>query len=194
MALVHGSLVITDTAIVFCQPIDGQTLEIDMSKVAKAEARIQEIQCLTAAKAPELLSFFNEVWADLDKLVNALVYQCNVAKDNSKKVRSRILLDEVPAIIKAKDLPSSKDIRDAIIDGHDDMQKADEMLHQVTCILELVKGKQKAIEMAYSSVKKCIGDQTYNYSQNRRNPNVNGISETAPTGTQSRSCFGTPKY
>lgn len=205
-ALTHNSLVLTRDSIVFRQATDGNTMIIDLDDIAKAEARIQDIQCVTPSKAPELLSAFTIAWRDLDKLVVILSYQHVVATNKLKAARSRVLIDEVPAILKDKGLPSSKDVRDAIVDRHQEVQDAAETVQQIHCILELIKGKKESIGMAYSSVKRIVGEGAYNMLRNTKNPNLSGDSGTAEPGEKSpeekspvvrqntSSRFGQPRY
>ena len=203
--LTHNSLVVTDNAIVFRQASDGRPMEINLEEIAKAEARIQEIQTVTPTKAGELLAAFTVAWRDLDKLVVLLTYQHVVATNRLKEVRARILVDAVPGILKEKGLPSSKDVRDAIVDRDPEAQEAAETVHQIHCILELIKGKREAIGMAFSSVKRIVGEGAYNMLRNTDNPRLKGdsgsrtieesppeASPTTPRPVSSR--FGSPRY
>lgn len=203
--LAHNSLIVTDTAIVYRQPSDGHPMEINLEEIAKAEARIQEIQTVTPTKAGELLAAFTVAWRDLDKLIVLLTYQHVVATTKLKEVRARILVDDVPGVLKEKGLPSSKDVRDAIVDRNQEVQEAAETVHQIHCILELIKGKKEAMGMAFSSVKRIVGEGAYNMLRNTNNPNLKGdsgsrsIEESPPEASPSTprpvsSRFGTPRY
>ena len=202
--LSHNALTITPTSIVFKQATDGRSMEIDIEEISKAEARVQDIQCVTPSKAPELLAAFTMAWRDLDRLVVILSYQHVVAVNRLKEERSRVLVDEIPQIIKEKGLPSSKDIRDAVLDRHPDVLAANEVVQQIHCILELIKGKKEAIGMAYSSVKRIVGEGAYNMLRNTNNPNLSGDSGTrqiedppkqqaTPVVSNHRG-FGQPRY
>ena len=205
-SLTHGDLVLTNTSIVFRQATDGNAMIIDLEDIAKSEARIQDIQSVTPSKAPELLSTFTIAWRDLDKLITILTYQHVVATTKLKEIRARVLIDEVPAILKEKGLPSSKDVRDAIVDQYPEVQAAAETTQQIHCILELIKGKKEAIGMAFSSVKRIVGEGAYNMLRNTHNSNLSGDSGTAEPGESSPEekspvvrrdppkHFGTPRY
>lgn len=203
--MIHNELVITDTSIVFRQATDGNPMEINLEGIAKAEARIADIQCVTPTKAPELLAAFTIAWRDLDQLVTLLNYQHVIAQAKLKEVRARILVDEVPDILKKKGLPSSKDVRDAVIDQDPKVQELVERVQQIFCILELIKGKKEAIGMAFSSVKRIVGEGAYNMLRNLKNPNLSGDTGTDEVGEQSPTveraitrsapaAFGQPNY
>lgn len=153
---------------------------LDMTNVYIAEGRIQEVAFVTPHKAPELLSTFNVTFLELTRHITKLDYERNVAKRVANKMRAIILLDRVPAILKERGLATAKspagseDLRQAILDIDEPYQTACDRVDQITAIMKLLQGKLTSIEMAYTSVKKIIGENAYNMN----NPNLkHGSSE-----------------
>jgi hypothetical protein len=169
------ALHVTTTAIV-CPKSDKNEapVVIDLTNIYKIEGRIQEVAYVNNVKAPELLARFNEVYLELDQHLCMLRYEHLKAKHKSNKVRSIVLLDKVRDYLKEKGLltannkAGSEDLRNAVLDQDQEYQDSLEVLDQIKCTIELLEGKQKAFEMAFSSVKKIIGDSYL--GNNYRNP------------------------
>jgi hypothetical protein len=172
---------------------NGEVRRFDISVILTAEARIPEIASVTPTKAPELLSVFNVAYLEAARLATFLEAEVLQSKRNADKIRSVVILDRAPAILEAKGLTSSKnragseDLRKSVLDGDTEYQDALEKTGQIECIHELIKTKTKGLEMAYSSVKKVLGENAYNF----RNPNLNGGGEESPA---SKTGFGRSNY
>lgn len=166
------------------------SLVLDLAPVYRTEARVQEIATVTPQKAPELLMIFNVAFLDLSRMSTALEMELLQAKKLTERARAIAILDKVPGILKEKNLVSprspsgSEDQRNAILALDEEYQQATENEQQVACVLQLIKGKLKGIEMAYMSVKKILGENSFNYNQNLGG----GHSDSTSTG------FGTPRY
>lgn len=169
----------------------------DLSVVDKAEARVMEIASLTPAKAPELLASFNAAYIIAIKAQAAVQHELVVAKRFTEKARATALLDRVPDILRAKGLSTpknpmgSEDIRTAVLEMDEEYSQALDRVNFLSCILELVKGKAKGVEMAYTAVKKVIGEQAFNYSGARTSSGNEGNSTAGQTR---HSGIGTPRY
>ena len=204
----ESSLVLQADRIIIPRLSKPYPMVVRMDLIGTAEARQQEVQFLTKVKAPELLSFLNAAWRDLHELTVLLRYEVDLAKDNITKVRSRILLDEVMPQVKEHKI-SARDIRDAMVEGNTEVQNADNRLHELNCVYELLKGKLKAFENSYTSAKKLIGENSYNYSTSVPGDQdvaighgglPNNMSRVAaripitPTVTEDTPGFGNPRY
>jgi len=165
-------LLYTNTEIV-C-PINGKGTVIDLLKVYETEGRIQEVAFVTPAKAPELLARFNESYLYLHKHISLLEYELIRSTREANKLKAVILLDNVPKILEQKGLVSGKsksgseDLRNAILDQDEKYQDALDETQKIKCIIELLKGKMKGVEMAFTSVKKILGESAFNMLS--RNP------------------------
>lgn len=144
-------------------------LSIDMTSILTAEGRIKEVAAVTPTKAPELLSMFNMTYLDCSKYVALLEQEHIMAKRQADKVRSVVVLERAPQILltrglsTAKNPAGSEDLRRAVLDGDEEYQIAMQLVSDIHCYLDLLKGKQKGIEMAYTSVKKCLGENAFNF-------------------------------
>jgi hypothetical protein len=176
------------------QPNSGG-FRFDLNYVVAVESRIEEISIVTPHKAPELLAAFNRAWLELGQAVGKLEEAENDATQYASLVKGEILLDKAEDILKSKGLKGSADLRQAVIDTDPTYREAIDKLNAIRAAREFLKIKQKAIEMAYLSVRKIVGENTYNM-RNKPGAGVNqhvavGMSETEDV---IRESFGQPNY
>ena len=146
---------------------DSAELVLNLEKVFLAEVRQGEVATVTPFKAPELLAFFNKIWLDLDEMIKDLVAAETKAEQEVGRVRARLLLNEVEAIIKEKKVASTKESRDAVIVLDQRYIDAQDRVDAIHATAEWLKGKMKSFENSYTSVKKIMGDDAYNMSSRR---------------------------
>ncbi|CAB4127291.1 hypothetical protein UFOVP75_123 [uncultured Caudovirales phage] len=171
-------------------------LKMAVDYIRRAESRIGEIASMTPLKAPELLATFNQAWMDATRFATMLEAQKVEAQRNVDKVRSVILIDKIPGILLAKNLATpkspmgSEDVRNAIIDVDVDYNAAIDRYNTIVCYLDLMKGKAKGLEMAYTSVKRILGEHSFNYKPNygdRSDPTASEAGQTSGFGNYDRS-------
>jgi hypothetical protein len=139
-------------------------LQIDLANVYKAESRIPEVAFVTPQKAPELLALFIDAYSSLSKHLVALDFERSQAERAANKIRGIIMLDKIPGILAEKGLASSRsplgseDVRQAILDTDIEYTTALDKIDALSAGVELIKGKLKSVEMAYTSVKKILGE------------------------------------
>lgn len=156
---------------------NGNPILINIKEILRLESRTDEIQSLTPQKAGELMAVFIRAWRDLHKDVMVLTKERDDAERNCNKVRGRVILDEVPRILKERGLASSRspsgseDLREAILSQDESYQEASEKLQYITCVLELLKGKMRSFQMAYEAAKNILKENG-NYMLNQHNPNL----------------------
>jgi len=149
-------------------------MKVDMGGILAAESRIQEVAIVNPVKAPELMATFNQAYSDLTEIISKVEYQYEVAKIQEEKARAICIIDRVPGILKEKGLTSTKspsgseDMRSAVLALDPEYEAAQEKVIQLKCILTYLEGKLKAIDMAYTGVKKVFGDT----SQYRHSPDL----------------------
>lgn len=176
---------------------NGATKLFHIQDLNMAIARIGEIQHVTSLKAPELLATFNKAWRDAAELYAAASLDHVEAIRKVGKVKAIILLDKAPGILKDKGLASarapggSEDFRQAVLDTDPDYTHAQEVSDKIECIMELLKGKQKAIEMAFTSVKKIMDDnKSYSYGVSAKDNLSAGDNTDANVGDEIYKQFG----
>jgi hypothetical protein len=171
------------------------SMAFDLSEVDRAEGRVAEIAALTPTKAPELMAAFNTAYIKAIKAQAAIQHELVVARRAVEKISAIVTLDRIPEVLKARGLATAKnpmgseDIRTAILNSDPEFEAAQTRADFIACCLELVKGKAKAMEMAYTAVKKMLGEQSFNY----RGPNTSSGAEN-PTGPRPNPGFGRPRY
>lgn len=144
-------------------------IALNLGELDTAERRIAEVATVTPLKAPELLATFNMAFLEASRYIALLEQEYVQAKRQADRIRSVVLLDKVPQILAAKGLASAKspagseDLRKAVLDGDEEYGQALDRVNVIECYVELLKGKQKGLEMAYTSVKKMLGESTFNY-------------------------------
>lgn len=163
-------------------------IEIDLAAILIAEQRQDEIAMVTPMKAPELLALFNGAWRNVDRIVNQLTAERIIAERGLEQRKAKLLLDEIPAILQAKGVDSTKDTRDAAIVSDQLYQDLQDRVDALTAAAAYMKGKLKSFENAFTSVKKIMGEDTYNMQGRIGNKNLSGgVSEprVAPAGPPS---------
>lgn len=137
---------------------EGQTLQINLAGIARVMNRLSEVASITVAKAPELLYSLNQTHLDLGALITTVTYRVAHCKARLRREKARVLLDDVPRMLEERKLPSSADLRAALVEADLLVQKAQDTIDQLEAILALLKTKKEATEWAFTSIKKLIGD------------------------------------
>lgn len=152
---------------------NGTYTKVDLSQVYAAEGRIHEVATVNPHRAPELLATFNLAYAKLGEIEVGLIQAYNAADNAARRVRSIVLLDRVPQVLKDKGLSSarspggSEDQRNAILDMDEEYTAARERVEMIEAMRTLVANKKKSLEWAYTSVKKVLGGDPTSLGQNR---------------------------
>ncbi len=160
-------------------------ITMDLEEVLRAEGRIVEVALVTPMKAPELLATFNIAFLNCSKFIALLEAEHVLARREADKVRSVVILDRVPRVLAERNLTTAKnpagseDLRRAVLDGDAEYGEAMNRVDEISRWLDLMKGKQKGIEMAYTSVKKILGENAFNFAAR-----INGGSEGNSTAGQ----------
>lgn len=147
-------------------------IQIDMSRVAYAVKRLPDIAITNAIKAPELIALFTEATLTLSRYQAQANYELERAITNSKRIRSRILLDEVPDEMSRRGLSSSRspsgseDQRSAVIEINPDYQKAIDTVAEIRAAAAFIEGTHSSMEKGYFAASKA----TTNTSHLRNNP------------------------
>ena len=134
-------------------------LPMDLTKVYFALNRIEEISVLTSFKAQELMTCFNKAFLVLGRYSNAVLLERNKADSELRRIRARLVLDEIPAKLAAKGLKDTKSNQDAMCEVDPDYASTKDVLDKLGALQELFKGNMKSLEMAYMGAKKVLGDR-----------------------------------
>jgi hypothetical protein len=177
---------------------------LDLSRVFVAESRIIEIQAVTLTKAPELLAAFTDAYRELSEMIVHVELEHNNACRSADTIKSIIILDKAPEILAKKNLTTkaspggSADLRQAVLDGDPEYRDALEKMDLIKAVIQLLKDKRNAIEMAFTSVKKILGEQAFNYSAPKLSggmpENVTAGETIGNSAVQVPSVWGTAKY
>jgi hypothetical protein len=166
-------------------------MTLEMKKVLLAESRADEVAIVTPQRAPELMMVFNRGYLDATNLFAKVKLEQARADDEVNKIRAEILIDKVPALLKAKGLSSSADMRQALVEADPDYQEARDRLARLDAMVEYLKGKMKFLENAYSSVKKIMDTGNWQMQLRGVRHELSGeVDSNAPVGS---SRFGSPK-
>lgn len=151
------------TKVVILTPLKGVPPEsFDAENVYKAISRGSEVALCTAVKAPELLATFSEAFADANRLLSKIELQFNLCDEYIKRRQSVLVLDEMAAIIETKGHSTPKspmgtaEIREAIIDGDEELSRLRQTQIFLKCLLSLWNGHRRKLEMDHGSVKKIM--------------------------------------
>ncbi len=160
--------------------INHEHISIPIGNILAAEAREPEVAIVTKLKAPELLFSFNEAWRRCHDLIVLLTQCLNSAKKESNKRKGVVILEVAPTKLKEMEVSSTADSRSAILDTDEEYLKLLDEQQQIEAAIELFKGKLKAFENAFTSVKAIVRED--NAYLNNRTPNLSGNTGTNPIG------------
>jgi hypothetical protein len=171
-------------------PAGDSTVAIPIRSVYEAESRIPEVAMVNAQKAPELLATFNIAYLDIKDVLLKLQYLLVEAEKAANRRRAIVILDEVPKILASKGISNarspggSEDQRNAVLDLDDGFVALMDKVHLTKALIELMEGKLKGIEWAFTSVKKILGQENgwRDLNQNR-NLSAGPLPETTTAGT-----------
>lgn len=152
----------------------------DLKDILIAEGRQREVAIMTPFKAPELLYTFNKAWLDTDKVVKKIVADIVKAENAVAKRKSHMLIYEVEKFLKAQGVASTKETREAVIILDDKYQVLQDRVDQLTAAKEWLKGKMESFENSFTSVKKIMGEDTYDMSTRMSNPSLSGGGSQKP--------------
>jgi hypothetical protein len=188
-------MLIEGTTVTVPGPKPGEPdIVLELKDILIAESRQREVAIVTPMKAPELLSLFNEAWRNVDKLVKRLVEAQNRADHMVERRRAKLLLEHVEGVLKAANLSSTKDTRDAVITLDDEFQAAQDRVDQIQAAAEYLKGLQKSFENAFTSVKKIMGEDAFNMANRIGNKNLSHGSEPNENPKPTTSGYGKSRY
>jgi hypothetical protein len=176
-----------------------EPLIIDIASILAAERRQDEVAIVTKFKAPELLAEFNRSWRKLHDQTTELAAELLDAGKALEKRRSVLLLEIVPSKLKERGLVNNDAHRAAVINLDPQFQALQDTYDQIEAALEWLKGKAKFFENAYHSVKKIMGEDSYNMAGKGGNPRLSIGAEESPqpvtkSTPPSRGGWGKAKY
>ncbi len=126
-------------------------LELELTQ--EAMSRIGEIAVINPHSMPELLACFGKALAELNKALSVISLEIVKASHKKDRRKAIILLDELPALLIAKNLKSSEDVRTAILSLDDEYAKYSEQKEMFEAVFENLKGKSKNLELSLYSIK-----------------------------------------
>ncbi len=183
---------------------DGSAeLRISLGDILTSEIRQDEVAFVTPGKAPELLSTYNRAWRETHQWISRLEAEKNRAEKALRKRKGVLILEVIPEKLKAMDMKSSADIREAVIDTDAEYDLLTDRVDQIKAAIMFLKGKLESFENAFTSVKKIMGESTYSFSgptlpagtgTGRVGGNGPTPAERPASPSRGGSVFGQPKF
>ncbi len=145
-----------------------RNLELNMSEIAFAEGRTDEIATINSHKAPELLTCYIQAYTWCVEHITNLTAESIKAETAAEYRKAEILLEEVPRILREKGIKTANDdYRKAVVAMDKKHIALQERLNHIRMYVQMFKGKLESIEMAYMAVRKIYGS-----GMEFRNPNL----------------------
>ncbi len=143
---------------------DGsKEIRISLGDILTAEIRQDEVAFVTPLKAPELLSTYNRAWRDTHQWMSRLTAEKNRAEKALRNRKGVLILEVIPEKLKQLDMKTSVDIREAVIDTDVEYGLLTDRVDQIEAAIMYLKGKLESFENAFTSVKKIMGENAFNY-------------------------------
>ena len=143
---------------------NGSSLAVNLRTLIEAEHRCDEVESVTPSKAPELLSFLNRACRETHQLALMVLKEKQRGERDAKRIRGRLILDEIPTLLKEKGLASARspagneDLREAVLDTNEEYLAAQETVQYLDSVYELINGKLQSFSRAFYAVKGVIGN------------------------------------
>jgi hypothetical protein len=139
--------------------LKGSPLIINLAEIAKAEARLVDVQSVTKHKAPELLVVFNNSIAELRKVYIKLRHETDRAEMAYKQAEATALLDVTDEKIRARGhSKASADLRKAMASLDESVTAAADRFFEIRALRDFILSKIESFDNAYTSVKKIFSD------------------------------------
>jgi len=144
-------------------------LDLNMTEIAYAEGRLDEIAIVNTHKAPELMSCFIKGYTWCKEHITNLTAELVKAETAANFRKAEIILEEVPRILTEKGITgkSNADYRDAVIAMDKKHIELMERANHIGMYVEMFKGKLESLDRAYMAVRKILGT-----GMDFRNPNL----------------------
>lgn len=120
-----------------------------------AMSRVPEIRALVPSNYINLECDIQEAWRESKRNAILVGDALKKAKQNIEEIKSDIILDEIPALL--KEMPKSAnnaDFRKAVFARSEDLKKAEEHLQKLEALLEHYEGHMKIMENTSRYLKK----------------------------------------
>lgn len=127
----------------------GGVLIIDIREIDQYEGRIAEIARATPLTLPDLITDFNLAIAKISRAAVQVEIELRNAERALSEAKSCAILERVEDFLRAKNIKSTSDTREAAIDADVDVKMAKEKVDILKAVSTFLKDKTKAFEMAY---------------------------------------------
>lgn len=172
-------MIITDSELVCPSGTPGNPpIIVNLARIHEAETREGELAYITKSKAPELMAFFIKYWKKTNDIMIDLRSEKNKAEKALKRRKAELTLDAVN-LLKAKNVGSTADTREAIIELDEQYQQLEDTYDQIEACVEFLKGKVQAFESSFRATKSIMGESTFTPPGN--NPNLGGDTGKSPS-------------
>jgi hypothetical protein len=122
-------------------------LQVDMSTMREAEARLIEAKTVNPVTYIDLEHTFNEAWRTQRTAFGKIGYQIALAETHLEKVKSDILIDQYPDFMKDKPRSQdSADMREAFYMRQPEYVEALTRIDQLKAMEAYTEGNMKTIE------------------------------------------------
>src|SRR6267142_894004 len=103
--------------------VDETPIILELRQTQEAMSRIGEISVLNPSSMPELLSCFGKALVELNRALSVISLEIVKVSHRVDRRKAILLLEEMPAILIAKNLKSSEDVRSAVFALDDQYSK-----------------------------------------------------------------------
>jgi hypothetical protein len=136
---------------------EGQTpIVLELKHTNYALTRIDDIRIINPMNLPDLLTVFLKSMNELSKAIGFISAEIVKTKYALDRVKSNLLLHEMPKILAEKNIKSSEDIRNAILCLDPKYSELSEQLDMLEAVLDNLRAKNKNMETATFNCKTVI--------------------------------------
>lgn len=143
----------SETTLIIPRGLNLAPIAMDMTEVYRIVSRTKEIERVTPATYGDLITDFNMGMIQLNRVIGIIEIELGEAENALEMAEATALLERVEGVLKAKNIKSSTDTREAAVKLDQEVIAATRKKDALKAIAAYVGGLKHALERAYFSAK-----------------------------------------
>jgi hypothetical protein len=132
----------------------GSPIAFNATPIYDAVNQIDQVRRATAITSPDLMATFNMAMHTTSKLISLIELEKSYAEASLREAKAVAILDRADAMLAARNMKSTADLREAVVNLDPDVVGAKERLDNLTAMLTFFTNTYYELREALYSTKK----------------------------------------
>ena len=132
----------------------GSPIAFNATPIYDAINQIDQVRRATAITSPDLMATFNMAMHTTSKLISLIELEKSYAEASLREAKAIAILDKADAMLAARNMKSTADLREAVVNLDPDVVSAKERLDNLTTMLTFFTNTYYELREALYSTKK----------------------------------------